>query len=95
MLAPAVRNSDMLSWSLVASPLTCLSSHPVEAVRCQICLEMLLAWGKDLQVFWEKLAGNLTFFFFFSGRWVNGEKLDCRFVVISTNSLIKHCPPEK
>lgn len=53
----------MLPLSLVASPLTCLSFHPVEAAMCQMSLELLLAWGKKVsQVFWEKLAGNLTFF---------------------------------
>lgn len=83
----------MLPLRLVASPLTCLSFHPDEAVMCQMSLELLLAWGKKpLQVFWEKLAGNLTFF---SGVWVNGEKLEDCFVDVSTNSLIDNYPAEK
>lgn len=72
MLAPAVRNSHTLSLRLVAFPLTCLSFLPVEAVMYQMSLELSLGGKKISKVFWEKLAGNLTFFF--GGIWVNGEK---------------------
>lgn len=82
----------MLPLSLVDSPLTCLSFHLVEAVKCQMSLELLLAWGKKSPSFLGEISRKPDFF---SGIWINGEKLEGCFVVISTNSLINSYPAEK